>query len=356
MLIDFGNAPGQLNDNYPAIADDIFTQTGGHLDLVVMTHEHLDHIEGFYSQKKVFNQMQVDWVWMSIPSEPDYYDELSGRRAAQGGAGHGGAVRTPAAPRRVAVAPSFLTLLRNNLSNVNRIDYIRNLPGNSNRVLYLRRGNSVLNKPFSSKVKIKVLAPEKDMSVYYGGDLHNGLNALNRRLAADAADGDDEAWRFAGIPREKSGPPNLGPRDWRLLREAIQSAGVETIRAIDKAANNTSLAFVLEVAGRRLLFPGDAELESWAMMFKKCPAEMKPVDFLKVGHHGSHNGTPEAQLDKLLPVARKHRATVMVSTKSKVYGTVNPVPDADLMADLGRRCKSLVTTDGSAEPWIDAHL
>ena len=74
MLIDFGNAPGQLNDNYPAIADDIFTQTGGHLDLVVMTHEHLDHIEGFYSQKKVFNEMQVDWVWMSIPSEPDYYE------------------------------------------------------------------------------------------------------------------------------------------------------------------------------------------------------------------------------------------------------------------------------------------
>ena len=113
----------------------------------------------------------------------------------------------------------------------------------------------------------------------------------------------------------------------------------------------------MEVAGRRLLFPGDAELESWAMMFKKCPAEMKPVDFLKVGHHGSHNGTPEARARQAAAeVARKHRATVMVSTKSKVYGTVNPVPDADLMADLGRRCKTLVTTDGSAEPWIDAHL
>jgi beta-lactamase superfamily II metal-dependent hydrolase len=358
MLIDFGNAPGQLNDNYPAIADDIFTETGGHLDLVVMTHEHLDHIEGFYSQKKVFNQMQVDWVWMSIPSKPKYYEEFPNAEPLKAAREMAAQFERRLKKAKVAVAPSFLTLLRNNLSNVDRIDYIRNLPGEANRVLYLRRGNSVLNKPFSSKVKFTVLAPEKDMSVYYGGGGHNGLAALNRRLAADAEGGDEdvESWQFAGIPRERSGPPNLGPRDWRLLREAIQSAGVETIRAIDKAANNTSLAFVLEVGGRRLLFPGDAELESWEMMFKKCPADMKPVDFLKVGHHGSHNGTPEADLDKLLPKARKHLATVMVSTKSKVYGTVNPVPDADLMENLASRCKTLVTTDDSNELWLDAHL
>jgi hypothetical protein len=295
---------------------------------------------------------------MSIPSKPKYYEEFPNAEPLKAAREMAAQFERRLKKAKVAVAPSFLTLLRNNLSNVDRIDYIRNLSGGANRVLYLRRGNSVLNKPFSSRVKITVLAPEKDMSVYYGGGGHNGLSALNRRLAADAEgrDEDVETWQFAGIPREKSGPPNLGPRDWRLLREAIQSAGVETIRAIDKAANNTSLAFVLEVAGRRLLFPGDAELESWEMMFKKCPAEMKPVDFLKVAHHGSHNGTPEADLDKLLPKARKHLATVMVSTKSKVYGTVNPVPDADLMENLGSRCKTLVTTDDSNELWLDAHL
>src|SRR5262245_23156367 len=50
MLVDFGNAPGLLNTNYPAIAENIKEETGSHLDLVVMTHEHLDHLEGFYDQ------------------------------------------------------------------------------------------------------------------------------------------------------------------------------------------------------------------------------------------------------------------------------------------------------------------
>lgn len=68
MVVDFGNAPGQTNAGYPEIAQNIYDETGGHLDLVVMTHEHLDHIEGFASQKKIFDKMKVDYVWMSLPS------------------------------------------------------------------------------------------------------------------------------------------------------------------------------------------------------------------------------------------------------------------------------------------------
>lgn len=75
------------------------------------------------------------------------------------------------------------------------------------------------------------------------------------------------------------------------------------------------------------------------MLAKKCPTQLKPVDFLKVGHHGSHNGTPSNQLDRLLPKSNKSKATIMVSTQSKVYGTQNPVPDEDLMTDLEGRCK-----------------
>jgi len=37
LLIDFGNAPGQQNDRFQDIAEDIEKETGGHLDVVVMT-------------------------------------------------------------------------------------------------------------------------------------------------------------------------------------------------------------------------------------------------------------------------------------------------------------------------------
>jgi beta-lactamase superfamily II metal-dependent hydrolase len=361
MLVDFGNAPGQRNTNYPAIADDINNETGGHLDLVVMTHEHLDHLEGFYDQRKIFSKMTVDWVWMGLPSKPGYYKDYPKARPIKHLRELAEEFDRRMSIRGVPFAPSFQTLLKNNLSNADRIDYIRKLSGKAKRVLYLRRGHSVLNKPFSNKVKITFIAPESDMSVYYPKKGGNSIQAIARRLVSAnsdaevaASDGDD--WRFPGVPRETGSPPNLTERDWRLLREMIQVGGVESIRALDKAANNTSLAFVIEVAGHRLLFPGDAELESWAMIAKKCPAQLKPVDFLKVGHHGSHNGTPTDQLDRLLPKTRKSKATIMVSTESKVYGTQNPVPDEDLMTDLEGRCKKLLTTDGSSDLWIDAHL
>ncbi len=138
---------------------------------------------------------------------------------------------------------------------------------------------------------------------------------MARRLLhskAKAVAKEDDPWRFESVPREKRGPSNLTEHDWRSLHEAIQSGGVESIRSIDKAANNTSLVFILEVAGRRLLFPGDAELESWETMQHKCPAALQPVDFLKVGQHGSHNGTSTDLLDTLLPRSHNDKVTIMV--------------------------------------------
>jgi hypothetical protein len=125
---------------------------------------------------------------------------------------------------------------------------------------------------------------------------------------------------------------------------------------IDRAQNNTSLCLLIEAAGKRLLLPGDAELESWDQIREHCGAQLTPVDFLKVSHHGSHNGTPLNLLDELLPRNRADRAKVLVSTKRNVYGTRNPVADAPLMAELGSRCAELVTTDGAPGTYADIQL
>ena len=66
---------------------------------------------------------------------------------------------------------------------------------------------------------------------------------------------------------------------------------------------------------------------------------LQPVHFLKVGHHGSFNGTPlVTQLDKVLPKKkpdrRKRRA--IVSTYPNTYGGV---PDADTLKLIEERCQ-----------------
>lgn len=65
-----------------------------------------------------------------------------------------------------------------------------------------------------------------------------------------------------------------------------QLLGIVTM--LDKAMNNTSLILLLEVAGKRLLFPGDAQIENWSYALGKPEVVelLSGVDLLKVGHHG----------------------------------------------------------------------
>jgi hypothetical protein len=108
---------------------------------------------------------------------------------------------------------------------------------------------------------------------------------------------------------------------------------LETLLSIDKAKNNTSIVFLLKWRGWRLLFLGDAEIRSWKTMRDK--GVLSPVHFLKVSHHGSHNGTPgETILDEILPANRgddqRKRSAVVTTFKN----THHNVPDSDTLKRL----------------------
>jgi beta-lactamase superfamily II metal-dependent hydrolase len=355
ILVDFGNVVGKGGDNAPfkAIARNIQEETKGHIDVVVMTHEHIDHMEGYYHQRKVFDKMTIDRVWMSYPSMPGYYEKYPQAELHKKLRILADHFSQQVRPRGLSLAPSFEALLRNNLSNSDRIDYIRKLPVNKNCVHYLARGHTLKNKPFKH-VKGFVLAPEKSMSVYYdslGHGFARMVSALDTSLSLDRTN----QWNFPTVPRVER-PYNLSEAAWRRLRESIQTGAIEVLRSIDKALNNTSLVFFLEVNDKRLLFTGDAELASWSIMAKKNKKHLKPFDFFKISHHGSHNGTPLELLDKILPRNRKKSTQVLVSTKEKVYGTKNPIPDQSLLAELAKRCVKLYRTDKTDKPWIDINV
>ena len=117
----------------------------------------------------------------------------------------------------------------------------------------------------------------------------------------------------------------------------------DNLLAIDAAANNTSIVFLLEWRGWKLLFAGDAEIRSWKTMNKK--QVVSPVHFLKVSHHGSHNGTPDGELfDALMPKVpgdrRKRRAAVSTWTD-----TYNGIPHLDTDDRIKSRAKLSSTLD-----------
>ncbi len=67
MLIDCGalNSKHYDADLMKQVVHDIQEATGGHLDAVVATHEHWDHISGFLQAKETFDEMNVQEVWVA---------------------------------------------------------------------------------------------------------------------------------------------------------------------------------------------------------------------------------------------------------------------------------------------------
>ena len=355
VLFDFGNAPsgvkrhGGKNDVFAPIARDIKKRTGNTIDLVVMTHEHLDHMEGFYSERAIFDTLKIGRLWMSIMSAPGYYTKYpNAEKKKLALAALASFVNRWQARGRFAIMPEPMqALIGNNnvldLTNQQRIDYLRTLVPKS-AVHYVARGTARKRHGLGANVKLEVLAPERDASVYYGGTRGSGLSL-------------ERATRLAGTPRtgrrrsNPGAPPHMAPDEFERLKDEVGELDIGDIFAIDKAQNNTSLVVRMTVADKILLFCGDAEEESWTLM--KAKKLLGPVDFLKVAHHGSVNGMPfdgaHAVLDTVLKTGK--RTIALVSTCRGAYparSEATVIPSARLMTLLQQRCKRVVNTEDDA--------
>lgn len=360
-LIDFGNAPtavkrdGGRNDVFEPVARDIRQRTGGVLDLLVMTHEHLDHLEGFYHQRAIFNAMTVRQVWFSLMSRPGYYDEFTNatpqklalRSLAQ-------LVKRWRQADRFRLVPETLqAVVANNnmfeLSNAERVDYLRGLTAEP-RYFSRDRKTGVTAHGLGPRVRVDVLAPESDASVYYTR-LAGQAFGLGERLH-HAASTMGPGRHLSRKTRTLRRPPHMAADEFDRLKDEIAELDVSSVFAIDKAANNTSLVLRITVGNKVLLFAGDAEEESWVQMARR--RLLTPVDFLKIAHHGSINGMPfegeHAVVDALLRTRK--RTTALISTCRGVYGESREteIPSHRLVEVLQSRCRRVVVTEDSAAP------
>ena len=121
---------------------------------------------------------------------------------------------------------------------------------------------------------------------------------------------------------------------------------------LDDALNNTSVILLLEVGGRRMLFPGDAQIENWQYTLERLTHDPKlrdrlaRVDLYKVGHHGSRNATPRSLHALWRGRSPDHpRMTALLSTRQDVHGERDTaVPQEQLLTAL-RAVADVYSTD-----------
>jgi beta-lactamase superfamily II metal-dependent hydrolase len=342
ILIDVGNvlAGGGGEDEVfePVIADILEQLDGRPLDLYVMTHEHMDHVQGLlWAKEKKGLEIRATHAWLTASAAPDYYDrfpEAKKKRLAMEDAYARIALHFAAAKP----SPSVEALLLNNNPR-STADCIEHLRGVGEATAYVHRETDVAGTHPFAEAEFELWGPEENTSSYYGSFRPMGL-------AAGPLDGEGEGAAPAPAP-DPLPPPGVDAGAFYNLVKQRRAGIFDNLRSIDKAANDTSIVFLLTWRGWRLLFPGDAEERSWKEMGKR--GLLGPVHFLKVGHHGSHNGTPGGELlDTILPLpapdGRPRKA--LVSTHE---GTYNNVPDGRTLEELGRRCEVVrIGEDGDA--------
>ena len=367
LMIDCGVILGtsEASELLRTVIRDVIRETGGKIDVLVVTHEHYDHVAGFILAEELFarggdpapaGKLSVGKVWFGWTEDPGNKDAERLRKAR--------AERLASLSRLT----QRLTLMGAMDSAVEGRDALRffgvgedgklgataQAMANAARLVdpgsirYWNPGD-IWESPDAPGLRIYVLGPPKADAALKKRDSASEVYHLAlgpqaesvRWLGADAGSSpeldryapfergwyhplsDIAAGRHSGevtdfLAERYYGPNDLSPAGdiaWRQI-ETDWLGGAEAFGlALDSATNNTSLALAIELteSGKVLLFPGDAQVGSWLAwedLSWDRPGYAKSVEdllsrtvFYKVGHHGSHNATLRQKGLEKMPAA-----------------------------------------------------
>jgi len=367
LLVDFGtNGTPQGNNKQQmlAVAKDIYKRCKGKLQVVVATHRHKDHISGFSTEGKespgnIIASCRPDMViqpWTEAPGA-----KTSAQEAPKDGTKHflstlqamnafsGKAFRESGRFWRFGT-PSLGELSFAGQNNLPNLSAVKNLMDMGKTHHYVNTGYQLDWSAVLPGVKVWVLGPP--------------TLKQSQKIETEARENPAEFWLtqldFWKLETGDSGASAVKPlfplatenktyplaTRWFAKRAAAVRTNqlLELVRILDKAMNNTSVILLLEVAGKRILLPGDAQIENWsfALQQKKYTDLLQTTDLYKVGHHGSRNATPKSLWDlfkKRGPKGTPDRLKSMVSTMSGKYGSTpeTQVPRKTLIRELKGR-------------------
>jgi hypothetical protein len=370
MLIDCGSLGATTTRvSLARVVADIGRTTGGHLDVVIATHEHQDHVSAFRSEREAFQAMQVERVWLAWTENPqDARARAVAKRRDDLAAALVQASRAltrPAASaesRAVGLAvhdvlgfggdPDALGAFAETVNEA--MAFVRT--GLTPRTRYFKPGDGPVEEAWFKGFRIYVLGPpstdgalDDTGSELYGlaGGLGTGAAfRASGRTAAEylaAADPGERAAFHAAQPfdsrfrLERDGdrarglfPHYLSEAAWRRVDDDWMHMASDLALQLDSATNNTSLAIAIEriADGKVLVFPADAQegnwlswhdpAVTWTVRTEAGAVTVTAADllsravFYKVGHHGSHNGTAKAHGLELMALANELTAFIPV--------------------------------------------
>jgi beta-lactamase superfamily II metal-dependent hydrolase len=363
VLIDFGSTglpkrgkvAAKPSEHMPLVARDIANVCGAAgLTAIVATHRHADHINGFGTDGKtgksgeIIKALQPRVVLQPWTEDPDAKTNAkkatrdSSRSPKSFTAGLASkqqvasVIAEIAAKRPTWMSPGVASELSFvGMSNIANKSAIENLivmgQAKGARAVWAHHGSRSGLERLLPGVKVRVLGPpdltqsesirkmrKKDPDQFW--HLLAGATAATAQQLASGVRGN-----------QANGRPQKIPVEGRWFRHRLETLRggqlLQIVRALDDEMNNTSLILLFEVFGKKLLFPGDAQIENWSYALveaadaKQTRAALAGVDIYKVGHHGSLNATPKKLLwEGFTKRGTKKRLTTLLSTMPGKHG------------------------------------
>lgn len=379
LLIDFGrNARPHFGGDMKEVAQSIKDRCEGDLDAIVVTHRHEDHLSAFgqKSVAKLIGDCAPRLIVRSWTEDPAaeanagapalaanrrYLTAIRAARAVAAEVAAGFSLDATEAGRQLKGAADT------EVANQAAVDQLTAWGEASTRE-FLHHGLPSSLGARIPGVDFRLLGPplptdfpEIARQIDDNSEEFWHLWQARLRLAlagvgeADPAAGRGKRRAGAGSMRPEA-PGKIGPVRWlteRVRKQQVMSV-LRIVRWLDDVMNNTSVVLLITAGNRRMLFPGDAQYESWQWITRKSPdaarnrKALAKVDLYKVGHHGSRNATPKQSLYKLwAPDGAPARPVLsLMSTREDVYGESDEtaVPNPKLQAGLAVAPMRLLTT------------
>lgn len=373
ILIDFGSMGMPKDDptvTMKRVADDIAARCGGQLDIVVATHRHADHISGFETKPdgkgtgdviRGLKPKRVIQPWTEAPDAPEKWTGPEGRDPARAFAARVQSLNEMHAVAEAVVArldrkdgfdrhwpmASRLRFIgEDNVKNLSAVKNLMTMAGERDEdkanYLYVFHDCDLDLEAVLPGVKVHVLGPptlgQTDKIKRQASEnadqfwlRASAMMALDADGATAAANG---SMLFPGLGRNDTFRKSKLPAEMRWVAERIDTAEAEQMLGIvtqlDKAMNNTSVILLFEAGSKKLLFPGDAQLETWMYALTTPMADLlDDVDVYKVGHHGSKNATPKDMWNRFAKrggAGKPGRLTSVMSTMAGKHGGKHGAP------------------------------